>query len=71
MEKKAAHGLADPQEFSLPSPHALWTKDLYDSFDVEKIPKEKVIIINKVIQKHGIVLVLVVKYEKPFFNLNC
>ena len=69
MEKKAAHGLADPQEFSLPSPHALWTKDLYDSFDVEKIPKEKVII-NKVIQKHGIILVLVVKYEKPFFNLN-
>ena len=42
LEKKAAHGLANPQEFSLPSPHALWTKDLYDSFDVEKIPKEKV-----------------------------
>lgn len=42
MEKKAAHGLASPQEFSLPSPHVLWTKDLYDSFDVEKIAKEKV-----------------------------
>ena len=42
MEKKAAHGLANPQEFSLPSPHTLWTKDLYDSFDVEKVPKEKV-----------------------------
>ena len=42
LEKKAAHGLANPQEFSLPSPHTLWTKDLYDSFDVEKVPKEKV-----------------------------
>ena len=41
LEKKAAHGLANPQEFSLPSPHTLWTKDLYDSFDVEKVPKEK------------------------------
>ncbi|CAB3983508.1 Hypothetical predicted protein [Paramuricea clavata] len=41
LEKKAAHGLANPQEFSLPSPHALWTKDLYDSIDAEKVPKEK------------------------------
>ena len=42
MEKKASYGLASAQEFSLPSPHPLWTKDVYDSFDVEKIPKEKV-----------------------------
>ncbi|XP_046848261.1 BRO1 domain-containing protein BROX-like [Xenia sp. Carnegie-2017] len=41
IEKKASHGLASPQEFSLPSPHQLWTKEVYESFDIEKIPKEK------------------------------
>ena len=36
LELKATHGLASPQEFTLPAPHAMWTGDTYAGFDVSK-----------------------------------
>ena len=33
---KATHGLASPQEFTLPAPHAMWGGDTYAGFDVSK-----------------------------------
>lgn len=36
LELKATHGLASPQEFSMPSPHAMWSADTYAGFDASK-----------------------------------
>ena len=36
LELKATHGLASPQEFTLPAPHALWSGDTYTGFDASK-----------------------------------
>lgn len=36
LELKATHGLASPQEFTLPAPHAMWGGDTYAGFDVSK-----------------------------------
>lgn len=36
LELKATHGLASPQEFTLPTPHAMWAGDTYAGFDVSK-----------------------------------
>ena len=37
IETKAIHGLAEPEEYSMPQqPHPLWTQDSYDSFNISK-----------------------------------
>jgi len=36
LELKATHGLASPQEFTLPAPHAMWAGDTYTGFDASK-----------------------------------
>lgn len=36
LELKATHGLASPQEYSMPAPHALWSADTYAGFDASK-----------------------------------
>ena len=36
LELKANHGLAIPQEFTLPAPHAMWGGDTYAGFDASK-----------------------------------
>lgn len=36
LELKATYGLVKPEEFSLPSMHALWTADVYNSFDLSQ-----------------------------------
>ena len=42
LELKATHGLASPQEFSMPSPHAMWSADTYAGFDASKANPPKV-----------------------------
>ena len=42
LELKATHGLASPQEFSMPAPHALWSADTYTGFDATKANPPKV-----------------------------
>jgi len=36
LEAKPIHGLAQPEEFTFPDKHALWTSDTYDSFNLSK-----------------------------------
>ena len=36
IETKAIHGLAEPDEYSFPMPHALWTQSSYDAFNISK-----------------------------------
>ncbi|PFX18564.1 BRO1 domain-containing protein BROX-like [Stylophora pistillata] len=36
LEVKATHGLASPQEFTMPAPHASWSGDTYAGFDASK-----------------------------------
>ncbi|XP_029198852.2 BRO1 domain-containing protein BROX-like [Acropora millepora] len=36
LEVKATHGLASPQEFTLPAAHAMWAGDAYAGFDASK-----------------------------------
>ena len=36
LEQKATHGLASPQEFTLPAAHAMWAGDAYAGFDASK-----------------------------------
>ena len=42
LELKATHDLASPQEFSMPSPHAMWSADTYAGFDASKANPPKV-----------------------------
>lgn len=35
-EFKSVQGLVNPIEFITPNPHALWTKQSYNSFDISK-----------------------------------
>lgn len=36
METKAVHGLAEPEAFSMPAQHQLWTPTVYDAFNLSK-----------------------------------
>lgn len=36
LEMKATHGLASPQEFTLPAAHAMWAGDTYAGFDASR-----------------------------------
>lgn len=36
LDTKAIHGLAEPEEFIPPEPHALWSPNTYDSFNIAK-----------------------------------
>lgn len=41
LELKASHGLANPEEFQLPSPHADW-REAYKGFDVSEVLLDKI-----------------------------
>ena len=36
METKAIHGLAEPEAFTMPAQHQLWTPTVYDAFNLSK-----------------------------------
>jgi hypothetical protein len=41
LESKSIHGLAEPEPFSFPETHSLWTPTVYDSFNLAKGLNEK------------------------------
>ena len=41
METKAIHGLAEPDEYKFPDPHALWNQNTYNSFNISKAVEMK------------------------------
>lgn len=36
LETKVMYGLADPEEYTYPKEHALWTPSNYDNFNISK-----------------------------------
>ena len=42
LELKATYGLVQPEEFKLPEPNALWTKQTYGLFDLTQKAEETV-----------------------------
>jgi hypothetical protein len=42
LEAKAVHGLAVPIDYKIPDAHTLWTKTVYDSFNISKAVDNKV-----------------------------
>lgn len=42
LDVKAIHGLADPEEYTYPEKHALWTMDSYDAFNLSRAVDAKI-----------------------------
>jgi hypothetical protein len=41
LELKATYGLAAPEEYQLPPPDAQWTAEVYQAFDITKMPSKE------------------------------